>query len=490
MFIKLKDIPEPCVEQMKSRHVFLTEDNKRGWRNKNNSPTNLLIEGENYHALRMLEYTHASEIDVIYLDSPYNTGHNDFVYQDDFTVDVPDGEEGDAHTGTLAYVNAEDPSRHSKWVSFMERRLRIARELLSERGVIFMSIDDNEMAHLKLLCDAVFGEQNFVNNIIWVYENSTMKNPKRELASKHEYVLCYAKNKSQFEINKIREDEVSEKLIKRFGRYANENGEILFKDVQNETSYLSRMVPKFIKENGRNPEANDVIDVLKGNYIRDVVNIPGCRTNELKSKYDIDFDYPKPVALIKLLISLASAKDSIVLDFFAGSGTTGQAVAELNREDGGTRQFILCTNNEKSEKLPNGIARDATYPRLQKTVANDTNLAYMKVCMLKHENTQQTCLKVSQLELQNRMLALLKLKFNAYHTIEETDKYVILNGRGNYHLGVYFNHTDKQTPFGSVRGSFQEYLDKYSNNNDVVFNFPSEGYATEYFKFIQTTNPK
>ena len=311
----------------------------------------------------------------------------------------------------------------------MLRRLRIARNLLSERGVIMISIDDNEMAYCKLLCDAVFGEKNFVNNIVWMYENSTMKNPSKELASIHQYVLFYCKDKDSFEINRIREDTVSDKLIKRFGKYANENGEILLGSVRNEKSYLSRMIPKFVKEHGRQPIDSDIIGTLKGNYVRDVINIPTTRTNELFNKYGVVFNNPKPVDLVKRLISLVSDDDSIVLDFFAGSGTTGQAIVELNREDGGNRQFILVTNNEKSDKLPNGIARDVTYPRLERTIKSDTNLAYMRVHLRKHEKTTNTCTKVAQDEINNRLLPLLKVRFNAYNEIERTDRYVILQGQ-------------------------------------------------------------
>jgi adenine-specific DNA-methyltransferase len=488
----LKDLPEVCVEQTKERHIFLKEDTKRGWHTKDESPTNLLIEGENYQALRMLEFTHSGKIDVIYIDPPYNTGNKDFVYDDDFSSDAPDSDEEvqceSCNTVSLKYVDVEDAFRHSKWVSFMERRLRLARNLLSEKGVILISIDDNEYAHLKLLCDAVFGESNFINNIVWLYENSTMKNPSKKLASMHEYVLMYCKNKSSFEINKIREDDVSDKLIKRFGRYANENGEILLKSVPNEKSYLSRMVPKFVKEHGRQPHDNDVIDTLKGNYVRDVLNIPTTRTNELESKYGVVFNNPKPVNLIKRLISLVSRDNSIILDFFAGSGTTGQAVQELNREDGGTRSFILVTNNEKSDKLPNGIARDVTYPRLQKTIAEDTNLVYMTVAMVKHEKDSSTSAKIEQLAIKNRMLPLLKVKYNTYITVKETEKYIILKNNNGFHLGVYFNTLGPTRSLGPIRAQFESMLEEMSDNYEAVYNCSFSGYASAYYDMIQATN--
>jgi adenine-specific DNA-methyltransferase len=467
-----KSHPENCVEQMKDHHVILLDDSERGWKNANGEPTHILIEGENYQALRALEYTHAGKIDVIEIDSPYNTGNKDFVYNDTF-------------------VDKEDPCRHSKWLSFMKNRLHIAHKLLSERGVIFLHIDDNEMAHLKLLCDQIFGEQNFVNNIVWMYENSTMKNPRKSLASIHEYVLVYCKNNNVFEPNKIREDNVSEKLVKRFGKYANENGEILFGKVQNEKSYLERIVPKFVKENGRLPEDNDVIDTLKGNYVRDVINFPGTRSNEFEKRYGVPFNNPKPVELIKRLLSLGSQKDSIILDFFAGSGTTGEAVAELNKEDGGSRQCILITNNEKSDRIPEGIARGCTQPRLKNSVGSSTNLRYLRVETLPHTDKYSSdSAKISQLQVENRMLPILCLKHNTHNAVEKGDKYTIFtNDNGTFFLGVYFNSLEKVSyVFNSDTKELRYMLNAYGKKNDIEINHPTDGYATEYFNFIKSHN--
>ena len=138
----------------------------------NGGEMNFLLEGDNLVSLKLLEKTHKGKIDVIYIDPPYNTGNKDFIYDDDF-------------------VDSADSFRHSKWLSFMEKRLHIARELLSEKGVLFISIDDNEQADLKLLCNEVFGENNFIGNFIW--QSATDNNP-RQLSTEHEYIICVCKN--------------------------------------------------------------------------------------------------------------------------------------------------------------------------------------------------------------------------------------------------------------------------------------------------------
>jgi adenine-specific DNA-methyltransferase len=573
MFINLKDMPEICVEQIKNRHVYLTEDTKRGWNNAKGAPTNLLIEGENYHALRMLEYTHTGKVDVIYIDPPYNTGNKDFVYSDDFSTDVPDGDQGDIDTGSLAHVNPEDPHRHSKWASFMVRRLRIARNLLSERGVIFISIDDHEMAYLKLLCDAVFGEDNFVANM--VVESAGHTDNQFEIKVVHEYVLMYARNKESMQVGNVIDPNTPETsnlwkgyaentitkngpknpaseivlpigfpvTADRISLRSSEVSPLFYQQVEKE-GYISREVTKTYQpdypirmddmvgvggkltapcrvfsgwananklrafiDGGCVPmqDGNDTIrfylsktgvvyyrrDRKEARNIVSVLRNLGTteRARVELEELGIHFSYPKPRELVSYLIRIGcSDKSCVVLDFFAGSGTTGQAVAELNREDGGNRQFILVTNNEKSDKLTNGIACDVTYPRLVGTIKDDTNLAYMKVSMRKHAKSPHASEKVAYLETDNRMLPLLKVKFNAFEEVESTDRYVVLHGQGDFYLGIYFSYTDTPCPLGITRAKFQSIVDKHSDNNEVVFNVPSEGYATDYFNFIQTNN--
>ena len=172
-----EDKPEDVELQMARELPVLTEVKERAIISEApEAPNHILIEGDNLHALTALTYTHAGKIDVIYIDPPYNTGNKDFVYND-------------------RYVDKEDSYRHSKWLSFMSRRLRIARSLLSDHGVIFISIDDNEQAALKLLCDEVFGDTNFISSFPW-HSRQSLQND-TDLSINHEYIVCYAKNRRQ-----------------------------------------------------------------------------------------------------------------------------------------------------------------------------------------------------------------------------------------------------------------------------------------------------
>ena len=352
-----EDKPENVVKECENKLPVVKEVEEKAIGDIGGEPTSIIIEGDNYHALSVLNYTHAGKIDVIYIDPPYNTGNKDFIYND-------------------CYVDKEDTFRHSKWLSFMSKRLELAKNLLKDDGVIFISIDDNEHATLKLLCDEIFGNEKFVNDLVWYYKNSTMKSSSEKLAKTHENILVY--KKYSFKPFPLRDGDISKDLLNRFGKYANENNEILYKAVKHEESYLSRILPKFKKEFGRMPEDDDVLQRLEPNYVRDVIERPTLRSNNFCSQFCVEFNNPKNPDLIKLLIQLASTdggstinKDVVVLDFFAGSGTTGQAVMELNKEDGGHRQFILVTNNEakgKADAGAEGVAEKVTYPRIKTVI--------------------------------------------------------------------------------------------------------------------------
>lgn len=369
---------------------------------------NFLMEGDNLHSLHLLEKTHKGHIQMIYIDPPYNTGNKDFTY-DDILIDGMDG------------------YKHSKWLSFIALRLKLAKTLLTKEGLIFISIDDNELANLKLLCDEIFGEVNYIANII-VKSNPRGSQSKKEIASVNEYILVYAKDICYSAIigHKLTDDMASEykwsdakgayrllglrqrggfwRAIERpnlfYPFYVDPtNASISLKEddshniaiypIQPSTGekgtwrWSKEKVEKGIallvaKEVKRGQEI--VWDIYQKDYITNVDGIRRTKAkslwdekevnyqnaaNELKDIFGISpFTYAKPTYLIKRAMEMIDfSKNNIVLDFFAGSGTTAQAVLELNKEDGGHRKFILCTNNE------NNICEDITYQRI-KTVIN------------------------------------------------------------------------------------------------------------------------
>lgn len=388
--------------------VFIENRDKEIIYNRNQH-SNFLLEGDNLHSLYLLEKTHKNLIDYIYIDPPYNRGKNDFIYDDDC-------------------VGEEDGFRHSKWLSFMENRLKIARNLLKEEGLIVISIDDNEQANLKLLCDSTFGESNFICNLPTIM-NLKGNQDEFGFAGTHEYTLVYAKDKSVCKINQFNVDEEEvEKSWKmdELGYYKEGanlkatgvnaprekrpnlyfpiyiSGEKLFLDKPNEIAeevypitngkemswrwskqkFLNEQHNIIIKKKNNNisiykkqrPELSDLPTKKAKSFLYKPEYSSGNGTEELKNILGEKlFNNPKPKKLIKDLIYLCTKKDSIVLDFFAGSGTTGQAVLELNKEDGGERNFILCTNNQ------NKICEDITYQRLYKIINGYEDLKGNKI---------------------------------------------------------------------------------------------------------------
>ena len=340
---------------------------------------NFLLEGDNLHSLKLLEKTHKGKIDVIYIDPPYNTGNKDFIYDD-------------------VFVDKTDGYSHSKWLSFMSERLEIARELLSEEGVIFISIDDNEQAQLKLLCDKIFGEENFVTTIHWKRSES-QNNTAKQIAIVGEFILCYAINKFNRLFNKIdlnetaiKEyryiDHITGKKFRRGTIVDNTRGKNIL-DIVSPSGIRKKIKSirnkEFFNEKNKNneiywtntgtPYLKIFLDESSGQISSNWFDDAGVNedaTEQLK-KLKINFNFSKPTSLIIRLLKIASNKDATILDFFAGSGTTGHAVMQLNKEDGGNRKYILCTNNE------NNICEEVTYQRL-KNIQKDLphNLKYYK----------------------------------------------------------------------------------------------------------------
>jgi len=410
----------PVLEEVKNKEILTDQSN----------PINLLIEGDNYHALSVLNYTHAKKVDVIYIDPPYNTGNKDFIFNDH-------------------YVDKEDTYRHSKWLSFMEKRLKLAKNLLKDDGVIFISIDDNEVAQLKLLCDEIFGENNFIAML--TIESGEVfgtkaAHVKKTFVKVKDYVLVYAKNKNLIDnkqplydearelydshYNTVIENDLSKKSLfqslknvdwikelfdenklkinseninhlmkisEKFKNYifkelaeklfadAPFNGDIDFSDKTPQTPF--RFENKILFKTGTGSirmyipfsetlrQSDDFASRFTRTTIRgDLWKNFHFDMRNVQDEGDIDFkNGKKPVRLIKQLLKWYNNRSAIILDFFVGSGTTGHAVLELNKEDNGNRRFILCTNNE------NKICTDVCYPRIKKVIKGYKNLKGKKV---------------------------------------------------------------------------------------------------------------
>ncbi|MBF1713165.1 MAG: site-specific DNA-methyltransferase [Streptococcus intermedius] len=409
---------ELVEEEMKTKiPVFVEDETRKIQGNPESEDYNFLLEGDNLHSLYLLQKTHVGKIDVIYIDPPYNTGNKDFIYNDKI-VDKTDG------------------YSHSKWLSFMSKRLELAKELLSETGVIFISIDDNEQAQLKLLCDEVFGEDNFVTSIHWKRSESQNNNAK-QLSIVGESVLCYALNKFRNYFNKIElqesaikeyryEDDLTGRRFRRGTIVDNTRGKNLL-NIKSPTGIKkvikSIRTEEFFKEKDRNgeiywtktgtPYLKIFLDKSEGQISNNWFDKDGVNEDaaEELSDLNINFNFSKPKKLIMKLISLKSDNNSVILDFFAGSGTTGHAVAQLNKEDGGKRKYILCTNNE------NKICEEVTYKRLSNIQEElPHNLKYFKTRFIEKEDE----------ELEYSLLNNVKTLIELEHAIDlsESDKAV------------------------------------------------------------------
>ena len=409
-------------------------------------PTNILIEGDNYHALSVLNYTHQGKIDVIYIDPPYNTGNEDFKYND-------------------KYVNKEDAYRHSKWLSFMSKRLRLAKTLLKDGAPIFISIDDNELFQLKVLCDEIFGEKNFIANLVWENKEGGGSSDSKHFKVKHEYILVYSKNIDLLIMNK--EEITDQDAYTHSDEYETERGKHKLIKLNSASIQYSKsldypikapngnkIMPSFAhkkacwrwsKEKLEWGIENGFIKIDKDKkrnwvvYSKQYLNVDNENKPLERQKLPLGvipffsstmaakqlenifhkkvFNYSKPYLLIEYLLEVSTNKDSVVLDFMAGSGTTGHSVLSLNHKDKGNRRFILCTNNE------NNICTDVCLPRIgyivkgYKTLKNEKvaglggNLKYYKTTFVKNtigrddmkiritrECTEMLCLRESIFE--------------------------------------------------------------------------------------------
>lgn len=539
-----EDKPEKVALQCQSELPVLKEELDKAITNSKELPTNYIIEGDNYHSLSVLNYTHADKVDVIYIDPPYNTGNKDFVYND-------------------RIVDKEDTFRHSKWLSFMSKRLQLAKGLLKDEGVIFISIDDNEYANLKLLCDLIFDESNCIGPFIQNKLNA--KNDTLNIQKNHEYILVYRNNeikangKTQPTLvnKKITVKQVIKEADKFFylsdpittrGEggilnarknlgytvyYNQKSGDFkgvmdydteraLTSNVESEVystdnkliqkGYEAVRPPKvrgklgawtwdcdrfnnhldeiYIKKTrtGFTVSKKVFVDASEvyeegGKYLFNSVNQNGnsrsiieFSTNDGTDEYNQileagSFNNPKNVEMMKFLISLYADNEALVLDFFAGSGTTGQAVLELNREDGGNRRFILGTNNE------NEIAENITYQRIRKVIEgygksdpHSANVRYFKTDFVSKKKTDDQ----TRAEMVDRSTDTICLRENTFEKIVEHSAYKVF-GDSTHYAAIVFEP--------DLIEELKEELSKVGDSKPVhlyVFSLSSDTYESDF----------
>ena len=365
----------PCIEESKD------------WDNTEN----LYIEGDNLEVLKLLQNSYFNKVKMIYIDPPYNTG-NDFIYIDDFAQNIDEYEEAKGsfdEEGNRLFKNTDTNGRfHSDWCSMIYPRLVLARNLLANDGVIFISIDDNEQENLKKICDEVFGEKNFIAQVIWERAYAPV-NLKKHFSENHDYIICYAKDIDKALCNGLpRASEAND----RYSNPDNDPRGIWKSDNLSVGPIVQSKIYEIITPGGRKvlpPEGycwrlskEKFKEFVKDNRIwfgKDGNNVPSIKRfltevkqsitpmtiwkysevghsqdakQNLKKLFDGKsfFDYPKSVELIKRCIQLYSNESSIIIDFFSGSATTAHAVMQLNAEDGGKRKFIMVQLPEKTDE--------------------------------------------------------------------------------------------------------------------------------------------
>lgn len=507
-------VPEKVVTDCQDKLPVLTEVKGKEVNTDENEPTHILIEGDNYHALSVLNYTHKGKIDLIYIDPPYNTGSKDnvFIYNDKI-------------------IDKNDTYRHSKWLNFMFKRLELAKALMKDEATIYISIDDNSVSQLRLLCNKVFGEDNFIA-ILPTIMNLKGNQDQFGFAGTHEYTLVFAKNKAsalikEFELDDEEMDDWEEDEFGFFKRGApmratgaeskrenrpkmfypilvdRESKEIIpikdneFKAIYDsatktfddkhlkalkekyETEGFAVIIPQnddgtygrwrwgWSNENKEKLKTEVLLSEGNGSFSfykkqrPSVGDLPSKKPKSLfyKAGYSSStgtallkrifgnkkvFNNPKPVGLIKDIILLGSNNNSLIVDFFAGSGTTAQALLELNRDNPeSNRKLIICTNNE------NEICETVTLPRIKSVIKGYTykvkrreieidgtgnNLKYFKTSFVAN-NRNKDQLKI---DITKRCTEMLCLKEGIFNLIKEEADYKIFQ-QGNRYLAVYYD---------------------------------------------------
>ena len=550
-----EDKPEDVEERLREELPVLKEVKERALiSDQPDAPNHILIEGDNLEALTALSYTHEGKIDVIYIDPPYNTGNKDFVYND-------------------SYVDTEDSYRHSKWLSFMSKRLRIAKRLLSDKGVFFISIDDNEQANLKLLCDEVFGGDKFMGDVAWQRSYSP-RNDSKGISVEKEHILVYSKSENWIPGKLPRTESMDSKYKNPDNDFAKwrssdafapsaathqgmvyaiqhpNTGELIYPykgacwplqqdsmleemckwapykyEQLNDDERRAAVCGVSVEEIRKNVPAIVLAIPLeesqklfaeiyskgpwpkfffsnkgKGGIARKtyITNVTGKNVTNLWLHSDVGhtdeakkeigkifggekpFDTPKPTRLIQRVLQIALTKNSIILDFFAGSGTTLHATMQLNAEDGGHRQCILVTNNE------NGICEQVTYERNKRVIQGYTtpkgqaveglhnnNLRYYRTEFIPRERTQR-----NMRALVNAATDVLCVKEDLYQelpvdslqlSVKLTPKHVRMFGKGLKRMMVIYD--ERTIPYiveGLLKGTSKN-TKEAKDKNDFGF---------------------
>lgn len=450
----------PCIEESKD------------WDNTEN----LYIEGDNLDVLKLLQNSYQNKVKIIYIDPPYNTG-NDFIYIDDFSQLKEEYEKAKGtfdEKGNRLFKNTDTNGRfHSDWCSMMYSRLILAKNLLSDDGVIFISIDDNEQANLKKICDEVFGEENFITDIIWKHTQQS-KNDEKFFSRQYNHILAYAKTKEKLErfyFNRTQEDNKNYKNIDNDPKGLWRSGDVRSPNYRESLCYdivapngtiISpppngwRWSKETLMEKIRQGEIcfkKDNTGIIRKIYLSEQKGrIPENlwegekfgttrqATALIKSLFDgiQVFDTPKPIEFIKKMLEIISSKNLIILDFFSGSSTTAHAVMQLNAEDGGKRKFIMVQLPEKTD---------------EKSVA--FKAGYKDICEIGKERIRRAGEKIKEeaglngqdLDIGFRVLKLDDSNMkDVYYSIDEYDQQMLSNLEEN----IKEDRTDLDLLFGCL----------------------------------------
>ena len=519
---------EEKIDKELENKIPVFEENKELEIKKDKSKiTNFILEGDNLHSLYLLEKTHKNKVDLIIIDPPYNRGLNDFVYDDN-------------------YIDKSDSFKHSKWISFMNKRLIIARKLLKDNGVIFINIDDNEFAQLKLLCDDIFGEENFITCFPW--HNRTSIQNDTDISINHEYIIAYAKKRritnrrlksSNKDIWYKTEDFVIQPKETDSSKYSNPDNDPrgiwkadpfdapnirpnLTYEIVNPTTGVKYLPPKgrcwrtepekyqklledkrivFGKNGNSRPQLKVFYSEVKmKGEIRNSwfdADIYDTSTNGKKELLNIlpdkkIFNTPKPVNLYKELIKMSispKVKNPVILDFFAGSGTVGQAVLEEFKGD--NAQFILCNSNE------NNICKEITYERLKRVIEGynnqkgynvkgiDSNLKYYTIKYIdKNSNEDEGYYIENELSKYTREMVQLEHATN----IEDNNEYQILFSDED--VDKFANDETKLEKCKSIYLDnnaliTKDEIEKFEKNNIKIYYIPDYYFEKEIMEIEQ-----